>query len=85
MDVSIEKFHNWKHDPVTKQFMDKLRWIKEYKKQEILDPDTIRSDNGRYLQHEYLGGVDIIDLILNITYPELKIPNYEEDEDVNIV
>lgn len=74
MEVSIEKFHNWKHDPVTVAFMNKLKWIKEFKKQELFDPETIRSENALLLQREYLGGIDIIDLILNITYPDLEIP-----------
>ena len=84
--ISAERFHIWKQDPVTLAFMENLVKARDIKQKEMLDPNVIRAENSRLTQHEFLGGLDVIEQILSITFEDLELPNdNEENENVRIV
>lgn len=74
MEISNQMFHDWKHDPVTMALMEKMRWFKELKLKEALTPDIIRAADSQLIQREYLGCIDTLDIILNLDFDDLFIP-----------
>lgn len=84
MGISPDKFYSWKHDPVTVKLMEKLKWFKEFKKQELLSPNVIRSEQSLLLQREYLGSLDMLDLLLDLRLEDLFIPE-EDIKNVDII
>lgn len=85
-EISPERFYLWKQDPVTVAFMANLIKARDEKLKEMLDPNVIRADNGRLLQHEWLGGLDVIEQILAISYSDICVINgNEENVDVDII
>lgn len=84
MDISKEAFYRWKHDPITMAVMAKFKWFRDFKLAEALSPDVIRAPDSQLIQREYLGCIDTLDLVLNLSVEELFIPTVGE-ENVDIL
>ena len=76
--ITPEQFYAWKQDLVTVAVRAKFKWMKDQSKEKIFN--TIRDSDSILMQREYIGAMDIIDLLLELEVDDLHTVVDESEE-----